>query len=72
MCTSRRLHVVCNLPFGMVCLSVWRIMFCVCVIIGRSSDVSVHFVVHDARLYSVLYTVISGDDICRCVECYVI
>ena len=26
MCSVSSLHVECNLPFGMLCLSVWRMM----------------------------------------------
>ena len=27
MCSGSSLHVECNLPFGMFCLSAWRMMF---------------------------------------------
>ena len=27
MCSGSGLHVECSLPLGMLCLSVWRIMF---------------------------------------------
>ena len=27
MCSGRSLHVECILPFGMLCLSAWRMMF---------------------------------------------
>ena len=28
MCSGSSLHVKCILPFGMLCLSAWRMMFC--------------------------------------------
>ena len=31
MCSGRGLHMECILPFGMLCLSAWRMMFVVCI-----------------------------------------
>ena len=34
ICSGSSLHVECILPFVMLCLSAWRMMFAVCIFVG--------------------------------------
>ena len=57
MFSGKSLHLLCILPFGMLCLSAvcrFVVVMLIVVMMGRWFDDSVCWVVHDVRLYTVV------------------